>query len=332
MPFIGGLYLANPWALMLLTLPVAYLAWYFLILPPRRLRLTLSYDPAELLRQPKAWQMLRLLPPLLAAGALVCWAIALARPQETLSRTEQTAKGIDILLLLDVSASMQTTDLPPNRLEVAKQVATEFVDGRQQDRIGIVLFGQQAFSYAPLTQDYAYLKRLIADLSGLVLNQQGTALGDAIGVGINRLAGSPRASQVMVLLTDGANRGGSLDPRSAAKLAAERGIRIHTIAIGTQSYSYQGQDGANRIATPDLNEPTLRSVASLTGGLFFRSMDAGSLQRIFRQISALEQTEIRTTVTEVAEDVYFPFVLCGLLCAVAHLGLLFFGWANLLEE
>lgn len=332
MPIAGGLYLAQPWWLVLLVVPVGYLAGYLLLLPGRRLRLHLSYNPATLVRQPRGLAWLRYLPPLLVTATLVCWVVALARPQRQMPPERTQQQGIDILLLLDVSQSMQTADLPPNRLAVAKREATAFIEGRQYDRIGIVLFAQEAFSYAPLTLDYAYLKRSIAEVNDLILGKNGTAIGDAIGVGINRLQASPSPSQVMILITDGANRGGQLDPRSAAGLAAGQGIRIYTIAVGQDTYTYTDAAGRPQVATPDLDEPTLREIARRTGGQFYRSTDATSLNSIFRQISLLERTPSTATLPPVAEDVYFPFVLAGLLAAALYLGLVSLGLANLIEE
>lgn len=330
---LSSYFFAQPWAFFLLTLPVGFWAWYSIIYSRRRLRLRLSYDPNKLAGQPRVIGWLRWLAPVLATAVLVFWVIALARPQRNLNSDEVFAEGIDILLLMDCSTSMQIADFVPNRLEVAKQTALQFIDGRKDDRIGIVLFAKDAFSYAPLTLDYGLLRRLITDIKPTLLpDANRTSVGNAIGVGINRLRSTPHPSQVMILITDGASNEGILDPVSAAKLAAESRIRIYTIAVGKESYLYEQPGAAPQLIQTDFDQTTLEQVADITGGTFYRSTDEQSLTRIFQQISNLERTKVKQTVTREVEDAYPPFLVAGLLCALAFLALQYLGLANLLES
>jgi Ca-activated chloride channel family protein len=326
-------YFASPWAFVLLLLVPAYLWWYLRRFAPHRLKLKLSYDP-QTLYQPKrnvAW--LRWLPLVLQLCAIVLLVVALARPQTTRDSRLVTTEGIDIILALDCSKSMETADLKPNRLEAAKLVAEQFVKGRQSDRIGIVIFAQTALSYSPLTLDYALLQQFIREISPNTLPNEGTALGDALGVGVNRLRNSEAPSKVVIALTDGVNTAGTLHPLAAAALAKEFGVRIYTVGIGQDELTVEEGRGGAYIQTENtLDEKALRDIAAQTGGAYYRSTNPENLKKIFDEISRLERTPVKQKVLREAADHYPAFILAAVALLLLAWLLIRLGAYNLLEE
>ncbi len=301
---------ANPEALLLLLLIPAYLFWYWRYYRRQRLVIRLSYDPVKL-KPPKIdLSFLRQVPRLLQVGALALLIVAIARPQTADEVTQRKAEGIDIVLALDVSGSMEADDFVPNRLEVAKFNARSFVEGRSSDQIGLVLFAAEALSYAPLSLDHAFLMQMIDEVSFGMLPRQGTAIGSAIATALNRLSSGTNPSQVIVLLTDGANNRGEIDPISAAQLAASRDIRIYCIGIGRELYQ---MDSTARLTESDLDEETLQRMADLTKGKFFRATDPHRLEAIFTEISRLETGQIEDLSYRVVKDRYPIFVKIAIL-------------------
>lgn len=329
---VGIGFFANPEVLILLLVLPAYVYWYLRYYEPRRLIIRLSYDP-EALKPPRInLAFLRFVPRVLQVTAMAFIIIAGARPQTATELIENRSEGIDIMLLMDASSSMETEDFFPNRLEVAKRTAISFVNGRKEDRIGLVLFAEQALSYAPLTLDYQLLNTLITEISFRLIPKDGTAIGDAIGIGINRLRESQYPSQVMILITDGANNEGQLDPVSAARLARQFGIRIYCIGIGKPQYTRQFPLGATREIRPELDEDGLKNIAQITGGTFFRSEDEQTLSNIFAQISQLETVEMREEVFREVTDLYPKYLKIGIvLLGLAFLSMLSFMY-NPLEQ
>lgn len=209
----------------------------------------------------------------LRLAALGLFIVALARPQSISSKENVSTEGIDIVLLLDISGSMLAEDFSPNRMEAAKQVAEEFINGRANDRIGLVIFSAQSFTQCPLTTDYPVLKSLLKEVkSGMIAD--GTAIGLALANGVNRLKDSKAKSRVMILLTDGVNNRGEIDPITAAKIAATYGIRVYTVGVGAQGeapYPVETPFGIQRRLIPvDLDEKTLTAVADMTSGKYYR--------------------------------------------------------------
>ncbi len=301
---------ANPEALILLLLLPVYLFWYHRFYRRQRLIIRLSYDPVKLKRPSFDLSALRHLPRLLQLAALALLIIAIARPQSADEVVQRQAEGIDIILALDVSGSMEEDDFVPNRLEVAKYNAQEFIDGRTSDQIGLVLFAADALSYAPLTLDHAFLVRMIEGVDfGLIL-PQGTAIGSAIGTAINRLEEGSNPSQVIILLTDGANNRGAIDPISAARLAASRGIRIYCIGIGRELYEL---DEAGNPTQIDLDEGTLNSIATISGGRYFRATEPARLKAIFEEVSQLERGQVQDLSYRIVQDRYPVFVKVAIL-------------------
>lgn len=301
---------ANPEALLLLLMIPVYIFWYMRYFRKQRLVIRLSYDPT-LLRKPGInLSFLRMVPRVLQLLGITFLILAIARPQSSRDIVEIVSPGVDIMLLLDTSGSMEADDFPPDRLTAAKETATAFIDGRKNDRIGIVLFAENALSYAPLTLDYDLLKKMISAIGFNTLPMQGTAMGQAVAVGINRMRDSDNPSKIMVLLTDGANNRGEIDPISASRLAASFGIRIYCIGIGKPQGSITP---ASQGQSADLDEETLMTMAGNTGGKFFHASDPQRLRQIFEEISEMEKAEIRESVYREVSDHYPLFVKIGII-------------------
>ncbi|MBP8976376.1 MAG: VWA domain-containing protein, partial [Bacteroidetes bacterium] len=256
--------------------------------------------------------------------AIAFFIVALARPQSISSKQNISTEGIDIVLVLDVSGSMLAEDFSPNRLEAAKQVASDFIDGRSNDRIGLVIFSAESFTQCPLTLDYPVLKNLLKDVkNGMIAD--GTAIGLAIANGVNRLKDSKAKSKVMILLTDGVNNRGEIDPITAAKIATTYGIRIYTVGVGAQGqapYPVETPFGIRRQMVPvDIDEKVLTEVASLTGGKYYRATDNRTLKAIYQEIDKLERSKIEVTAYRRYTDLYGSWLVLGFLCFVAEIGL-----------
>lgn len=236
-------------------------------------------------------------------AAVVLLVVALARPQKVLQERQMETEGIDIMLTLDISTSMLAEDFrPKNRLEAAKAVASEFIDGRVSDQIGLVVFAGQSFTQCPLTLDYDLLKQLLGRVKielvteGMI--EDGTAIGMAIANGVNRLRASQAKSRILILLTDGQNNRGEVDPLTASSAAKALGIRIYTIGVGTRGLApYPVRDQWGRVTYQqvqvEIDEDLLRQIADQTGGQYFRATDAQALRRVYAEIEKLEKSKIR---------------------------------------
>ena len=312
---------ASPlWLIALAAVPLlAWLAWRARG-PQPGLRYSVADDVAAL--DATGWARWRWLPSALLLAALTLGILGLARPQERDASVERSTEGIDIVMALDVSTSMTAEDFVPNRFEAAKAVAAEFVRGRESDRIGLVVFAAQAYTQAPLTIDYPFLLTMLQEVRmGLI--EDGTAIGTAIATATARLRDSDAASKVVILLTDGQNNRGQVDPQTAAEAAAALGVKVYAIGVGGEGGALRGRmpfGGTRLQAAPEVDEDALRSVAETTGGRYFRATDAQALRQIYDAISELERTEIEETVLLDVEELYpwllWPALGC-LLLAVA---------------
>jgi Ca-activated chloride channel family protein len=258
------------------------------------------------------------MPAALRSVAFGAWIVAAAGPQNAADAIHVTSEGIAVVLAVDVSSSMLAEDFAPsNRLDVAKERSVAFVRGREYDRIGLVSFAGEALTKVPLTTDYAVLEQAILDLRIGELDD-GTAIGTAIAIAANRLRRAQGTSKVVVLLTDGENNRGRIDPRTAAAAAKEFGIRIYTIGVGTQGEARlptgRGPGGQLRyqMMPVRLDEPLLRDVAEGTGGRYFRATDGAALTRIFEQIDELEKAPVEVTRYRNVEEEYRVPVVVGL--------------------
>jgi Ca-activated chloride channel homolog len=273
--------------------------------------------------QSNPWTYLRLIPGLFFLLAMWMMVIALARPQRTNERVEQYTEGIDIMIVLDISESMDLQDFKPNRLEAAKETAIEFINGRFGDRIGMVIFSGEAYSLAPLTTDYALLTDLVKEISFNMMDAKGTAIGSALSAGTNRMRESESKSKVMILLSDGENNAGNVDPVFAAQLAAALDIKIYTIAVGKDGMVPYGVDffGRPQMIESYLDETTLREIAEIGDGKFFRASDDNALEQIFDQIDSMEKAEIIESRYKETVDYYRSYLFWGLLFFFCWLGL-----------
>lgn len=307
----------DPFVLLLLLAVPALIAWYV-----RRERSTgaLRFSRVEALRSAaeggRAW--IRHLPFAVRVVALTLLIVALARPQSGVTGERVTTEGVDIVVALDVSSSMLAEDLQPNRLEAAKQVARDFVRGRTDDRVGLVIFAGDAFTQAPLTLDHGVVTALIEELEvGMVTD--GTAVGMGLATAVKRLDASDAKSRVVILLTDGRSNRGEIGPVTAAQMAEALGVRVYTIGAGSRGTARVPVDdpvlGRRYVRVQvDVDEPTLREIASTTGGAFFRATDRESLEEVWARIDEMERTEIEVeNFTRYGELFHLPLLAGGLL-------------------
>jgi len=270
-----------------------------------------------------AVNLVRFIPEFFLMFVLMFVLTALARPQLSNEKTEQWTEGIDIMMALDISKSMEMEDFIPNRLEAAKNVALQFIDGRIQDRIGIVVFAGDAFSLSPLTTDYDLLRSYLKDISFDMIETPRTAIGSAMAVVTNRMRESDSKSKVCILLSDGENTGGNIDPITAAELAAAYNIKIYTIIVGREGRVPMGKDffGNTQYFENTVNETTMRKLADIGGGEFFRATDNRALASVFAKIDQYEKAEIKETRFKDTSDFYFIYLQWALV--------FFLGWLML---
>ena len=246
---------------------------------------------------------------------MACLIIALARPQTRNDEQMITGQGIDIILCMDVSGSMLAQDFLPNRLEAMKQVAVQFVDKRPTDRIGLVVFAGESFTVCPITTDRSMLKSHILSAQSSFL-ADGTAIGDGLSTSVERLRGSTAKSKVVILLKDGENQGGLIDPLTAKEIAKSDGVKVYTVGMGTEGYAsapMQSETGQVTLQKQKVNidEPLLRQIAGETGGLYFRARDNNSLQNIYTEIDKLEKTKVDISVLKRYTEEFFPFAVAA---------------------
>ena len=312
----------NPEYLFLLFLLIPIFFWYFWEL--RKSDASIQISSHKTIRDfPKSFRVYFLhVPFALRVIALTLLILALARPQTSNQwRTEKT-EGIDIMMALDISSTMLAEDLRPNRLEVAKNVATEFILARPNDNIGLVVFASQSFTQCPLTTDHAVLVNLFKSVEyGMI--EDGTAIGLGLANAVNRMKDSPTKSKVIILLTDGSNNRGEIAPATAAEIARTFGIRVYTIGVGSHGQvriPVQTPMGTQYVTTDsEFDETTLKDIAQTTGGEYFRATNAATLRSIYQQIDELEKTKIRVQEYSKKNEGYALFVLGALLCVILEI-------------
>jgi Ca-activated chloride channel family protein len=254
--------------------------------------------------------LIRVLPELLLILVGLLLIVALARPQKPNEQVEQWTEGIDIMIALDISQSMQIEDFVPNRLEAAKKVAHDFIAGRKQDRIGLVVFSGDAFSLAPLTTDYDLLNQYLEEISYEMIESRGTAIGSAIAVVTNRMRESPTKSKVCILLSDGDSNAGNIDPITAAELASAYDIKIYTIVVGKEGLVPRGKDffGNPQMYPNTVDESNMRKIAEIGNGEFFRATNNQALVQVFERIDQYERAEIKETRYKNTSDYYYIYL------------------------
>ena len=311
--------LARPWLLLLLlALPI----WWWLRM--RRDIPGAKYSDVSLpaVATRRRWWVK--LPPILRALALGALGLAAAGPRIGGDTVEIKQEGIAIVVTIDISSSMLAEDFAPsNRLEVAKRQAVGFIRGRSADRIGLVAFAGEALTQVPVTLDYPVIEQAVMDLKIGTL-EDGTAIGSGLATAVNRLRRAPDKSKVILLLTDGENNKGLIDPRTAAATAAAFGIKVYTIGVGTIGEAPiptgRGLGGFRYELLPvRIDEPLLQEIAQKTGGRYFRAKDSEALSRIFRQIDALEKTPIQVTRYTRYDETTRPLILLGLAALALEL-------------
>ena len=278
--------------------------------------------------------LFRFLPEIILAFSLGLIMVALARPQKTNEKVEQWTEGIDIMMAIDISQSMQIEDFTPNRLEAAKNVARDFIKGRLQDRIGIVVFSGDAFSLSPLTTDYNLLNSYLNEISFDMIENRGTAIGSALAVVTNRMRESESKSKVCILISDGDNTAGNIDPITAAELAAAYNIKIYTIVVGKEGLVPFGKDyfGRPNMVENTVDETTMRKIASLGSGEFFRVTDNQALKNVFLKIDQYEKAEIKETRFKDTSDYYFIYLQWAILLFILWLLLKSTFLSNVLQD
>jgi len=317
---VNGLHFANPIGGAILVFLLMMLVWRVVRARGRHASLVFSETRQFRLIPAGRGVRLRHVPTAFRMLGLLLLVIAFARPQTWFHEEEVLTEGIDILLVLDVSGSMRTEDFrPKNRLVVAKDVVSQFVRGRRNDVIGLVAFAANAYTRCPLTLDYEVLLDQLGHTDFATREEDGTAIGLGLATGVARLEKATGKSKVIVLLTDGRNNRGQIDPLTASRLASSLGIKVYTIGVGREGEApYPIDDplmGKRYImVSADIDEDSLKQIADATGGQYFRATDAGSLKWIFERIDSLERTEIKVRgYTRKAERFAF-FLYPGALC------------------
>lgn len=317
---------AHPWFFALLA-AVPVMIWWYLKKMDRQ-QATIMMSSTIGVRGTTSWKNLfRHSLFVFRCLAVVCLIIALARPQTRNDEELKSGQGIDIILCIDVSGSMFAQDLLPNRLEAAKQVAANFVDNRVTDRVGVVIFSGESFTVVPLTTDKEVLKSAIFNIQ-LGALEDGTAIGDGLGISVARLKDSKTKSKVIILLTDGEDQGGRISPLEGKDLAKTYGIRVYTIGVGTDGYApVPIPDESGRIVTRqqkvNIDEKLLRLIADQTGGLYFRARDNESLKGIYKEIDQLEKSKVEVTTFRRYTERFHPFAIAAAALLLLEMALRF---------
>lgn len=277
---------------------------------------------------PKSWKVtLMPLSMVLRLLAFVMIVLVLARPQTQNSWDSKTVEGIDIMLAMDVSTSMLAEDLRPNRIEAAKQVASEFIIGRPNDNIGLAIFAGESFTQCPMTTDHASLLNLLqnvrTDIAARGLIEDGTAIGIGLANAVSRLKDSKAKSKVVILLTDGSNNRGDISPSTAAEIAKSLGIRVYTIGVGTNKvapYPMPVAGGVQYVNIPvEIDTKTLSEIASITEGDFYRATNTNELRKIYKEIDQLEKSKLNVKTFSKRYEAYQPFALVAVLALLLEI-------------
>ncbi len=303
---------AHPYLLYLLLILIPLIVWYFMKLSRMQASFKLASTNAFKDMKPGLKVRMRHLPFVLRLITIALVIVILARPQSVNSWEESQSQGIDIVLALDISGSMLSEDLQPNRLEAAKKVAAEFITDRPNDKIGLVVFSGESFTQCPLTTDHRILLNQLRDVDFGII-EDGTAIGLGLANSVNRLTNSKSKSKVVILLTDGTNNRGQIAPLTAADLARTQGIRVYTIGVGTKGMAptpVQTSFGLRMQNMPvDIDEKTLTEIASITGGQYYRAVDTESLRKVYKEIDAMEKYLINVQNVTRKTEMYLPFSL-----------------------
>ena len=316
MQLFSNIYFANPAFLYLLVIVPLLVTWY--VYRHKASHPDLQYSDTKIFINAPKTLRLKLFHGMfvLRIIAVTLLIVAIARPQTRNSTSDVNVEGIDIVLAMDISGTMLAEDLKPNRLEASKKVAMEFIDGRPHDRIGLVIFSSESFTQCPLTTDHAQLKNLFGSIqSGMI--EDGTAIGDGLATAVNRLRKSTAVSKVVILLTDGINNAGSVDPLTAAEIAKLYNVRVYTIGIGSMGmapYPFQTPFGIQyQNVDVKIDEPMLKEIAQMDNGKYYRATNNSKLEEIYKEIDKLEKSKMEVLEYKHRHDIYFPFALAALI-------------------
>lgn len=315
-------YIAYPYALLLILLIPVMLIWHKS--RNKNSSSSMLFSRFDLIANtPKSLKEKLVTAPLILRCLVVLLiSIALARPQSFRSDENIYTEGIDIAMALDISGSMLAADFKPNRIEAAKDLTKQFIEGRRNDRIGLVVFSKEAFTQCPLTVDYHVLTDLLMDVSNGMI-EDGTAIGNALANSINRLKDSKVKSKVIILLTDGVNNAGEIDPQTASELAKTYGIRVYTIGIGTMGeapYPVQTPFGISyQKMKVEIDEALLNKIADETGGKYYRATSNTRLSEIYKEIDGLERTKIESTTYKSKKELFYPWAMAAAILLLLEL-------------
>lgn len=311
---------AYPWLLWLLLLLPLMITWY--VLKQKQLQSALKLSTLSIYKKQSTVKNTFIhLPFVIRLLTVALLILAIARPQSKNDEERIEGEGIDIMLCMDVSGSMLAEDFTPNRMEAAKEVAVKFIEGRKTDRIGLVIFSGESFTQCPLTTDHGVLISQVYGVRSGVL-QDGTAIGSGLATGVERLKKSESKSKVVILLTDGENNGGLIDPATAMEIAKTFNVKVYTIGVGTEGFATMPQQSAGGGITRtqekvNIDEKLLKEIARQTGGAYFRATDNESLQNIYSQIDQLEKTKIETSrFAKYAEEFYWLAIAAAVLLLI----------------
>ena len=318
---------ANSAYLLLMLLIIPCIVWY--VLRGRKRRAAMSVPTLTMYGgMRKSWKYYLIhVPFILDMAAIVLLSLILARPQTTDRWQDTEIEGIDIMLAVDVSTSMLAEDLKPNRIEAAKQVASEFINGRPNDNIGLTIFAGEAFTQCPMTVDHAILLNMFqnvsSDIAAKGIIEDGTAIGMGLANAISRLKDSQAKSKVIILLTDGSNNRGEISPTTAAEMAKSFGIRVYTIGVGTNGtapYPVQTAYGKQYInIAVEIDENVLRQIAQTANGQYYRATSNSKLKEVYDEIDKLERTKLQVKEFSKNQEEYQPLALALLLCILASI-------------
>ena len=290
--------------------------WWYAKKVEARQTAGLLFSDTRKLPVEKSWKVrLRNFPLFLRMLCIACCIVALARPQQKNDQEIIDGQGIDIVLCIDVSGSMLAQDFKPDRLGAARNVALDFIERRKGDRIGLVVFSGESFTLCPLTTDKAVLRTQIESIQNGIL-QDGTAIGSGLASGVDRLKNSTAKSKVIILLTDGENTGGLIDPQTAKELAKTYGIRVYTIGVGTKGMAptpYQTPLGVQMMNEKvSIDEDLLKQIAKETNGQYYRATDNAELQNIYASIDKLEKSKVQSTTFHIRTEKFHPWVMAAI--------------------
>lgn len=311
--YFNDITFSQPWFFTAFILVPVMILWYVLKSNSQQGAVVISDAGAKGLSSAKA--SLRHFPFLLRVLAVSSIIVALARPQTRSELQHADGEGVDIVLCMDVSGSMTAQDFQPNRLEAAKKVAQDFVNSRTNDRIGVVIFAGESFTQCPITTDHNVLISAIENIHNGLL-EDGTAIGSGLGTSVDRLRNSKATSRIIILLTDGVNNGGLIDPGTAKEIAKTFGIKVYTIGVGTEGYAPQPYNTPMGVQTQmvkvTIDEKLMKEIAVETGGKYFRAKDNNELSSIYADIDKLEKSKVEVSSIARYTEKFTPFVIAAL--------------------